>query len=179
MRQKKELTLLFFLSFPLFLCISLMLPKCPFYSMIFSSGKSEFLRVATVLWDFCSQNFICLCSLQPPISEIQYRESKIQTWGAAATAYSKHKFLGDRCEKVPIKQDTITSCHMTMGSLLIIYYAISKTDIRSEYIWIIPPNNFFPSYMILLLNFSLLHPLNIIINNNNNKSSWISFQDPC
>lgn len=159
MRRKKECSSLFFLSFPLLLCICLILHKCPFYSMIFSSGKSELLRVATVPWDSCSQNFICLCSLQPLISEIQYWESKIWTWGAAATAYSKHKFLGDHCGKMSIKQDTITSCSMTMSSLLTICYAISKTDICSEYVWIIRPNNFFLSYKILLLNFSLLHPL--------------------
>ena len=46
-----------------------------------------------------------------------------------------------------------------MSSFLIVCYAISKTYIHSEYLWIIPPNNFFPSYVILEFNFSLLCPL--------------------
>lgn len=89
MRKKKEWTLLFFLSFPLLLCISLMLHKCHINSTIFSSGNCELLRAAKVPRDSCSQNFFCLCSLQPPISEIQYREYEIWTWGAAGTTYSK------------------------------------------------------------------------------------------
>ena len=149
MRRKKERILLFFLSFPLPLCISLLLHKCPCYSMIFLSGKSELLRVATVPWDSCSQNFICVCSLQPLILEIQHRESEIWTWGAAAKSYWKHKFLGDHCKQMSVKQETIASWHKAMSSLLTC----------SEHVWIIPPNNFFPSYMILLLNFFLLHPL--------------------
>lgn len=60
--RKKEWTLLFFLSSPLLWCTSLMLHKCPFYSMIFSLWKCETLRFATVLWNSCSQNFLCLFS---------------------------------------------------------------------------------------------------------------------
>lgn len=118
---------------------------------------------------FLVTEFHLFLYLQFLVSEIQYQKSEIWTWVTAAITYPKHKVLGHLCEKMSIKPDTITSCLIMQSSLLIIYCAISKINICSEYVWILFSQLFLPKLydsVIDFLSFSIVH-------------FWVSIQDIC